>query len=61
LGRRYQLSLSIGIVASDPAPAPDLQQLLEQADAQMYEDKQKRRGSGDAWRAANGAKAAQAG
>jgi len=43
LGRRYQLSLSVGIVASDPAQAPDLQQLLEQADAQMYEDKQKRR------------------
>jgi GGDEF domain-containing protein len=42
LGRCYQLSLSVGIVASDPAPAPDLQ-LLEQADAQMYEDKQKRR------------------
>jgi two-component system, cell cycle response regulator len=42
-GRRYELSLSIGIVASDPSQPPDLEQLLHRADALMYQDKQKRR------------------
>ena len=41
--RRYQLSLSIGIVASDGAPADDLEQLLHQADALMYQQKRERR------------------
>jgi two-component system, cell cycle response regulator len=46
--RRYQLSLSIGIVASDPAKPPDLEQLLHQADALMYRHKQERRLSREA-------------
>jgi len=41
--RRYLLSLSIGIVASDAAQTPDLEQLLHQADALMYRHKQERR------------------
>ena len=41
-GRRYQLSLSMGIVASGGTPFPDLGQLLNQADALMYQQKRDR-------------------
>ena len=41
--RRYQLSLSIGIVASDAAQRPDVGEMLRQADALMYHQKQDRR------------------
>jgi len=42
-GRRYPLSLSIGIVPGDSAQSQDLEQLLHQADALMYRHKQDRR------------------
>jgi two-component system cell cycle response regulator len=38
-GRRYDLSFSIGIVTSDTTQPTDLENLLSQADALMYEDK----------------------
>lgn len=39
-GRRYDLSLSIGMVTADATQQPiDLQQLLSRADALMYEEK----------------------
>jgi len=41
-GRPYRLSLSVGIVASDPASALDIEQLLHQADALMYQQKRNR-------------------
>jgi diguanylate cyclase (GGDEF)-like protein len=41
-GRRYRLSLSIGIVASDASSSPDLEDLLHQADALMYRSKRER-------------------
>ena len=40
--RRYLLSLSVGIVASDATHPPDLGQLLHQADALMYQYKRQR-------------------
>ena len=42
-GRRYHLSLSIGIVLSDATQHSDLEQLLAQADALMYRQKQSKR------------------
>ena len=41
-GRRYRLSLSVGIVASDAAQPTDLEQLLHQADGLMYQQKRDR-------------------
>jgi len=41
--RRYMLSLSVGIVASQTAPPPDLEHLMQQADALMYVQKQEKR------------------
>ncbi len=40
LGRRYDLSLSIGVVAADMTQPVDLELLLSQADAAMYQQKQ---------------------
>ena len=42
-GRRYALSLSVGIVAANVAEPADLEQLLHQADALMYAQKQKKK------------------
>jgi two-component system cell cycle response regulator len=42
-GRRYLLSLSIGIVAANVREPADLEQLLHEADALMYAQKQKKR------------------
>ena len=42
-GRRYPLSLSVGIVAADVTEPADLEQLLHQADALMYAQKQKKK------------------
>jgi two-component system, cell cycle response regulator len=42
-GRRYALSLSIGIVAANVNDPADLQQLLNKADALMYDQKQKKK------------------
>lgn len=42
-GRRYALSLSIGIVAANVNEPADLEQLLNQADALMYAQKQKKK------------------
>jgi diguanylate cyclase (GGDEF)-like protein len=42
LDARYALSLSVGIVASDPTQSPDLEQLLHEADALMYRQKRDR-------------------
>ena len=39
-GRRYALSLSVGIVAANTTEPANLEQLLQQADARMYEQKQ---------------------
>jgi diguanylate cyclase (GGDEF)-like protein/PAS domain S-box-containing protein len=39
-GRRYELSFSIGVIAPDITQLADLEQLLSQADAVMYEQKQ---------------------
>jgi diguanylate cyclase (GGDEF)-like protein len=39
-GRRYELSFSIGVIAPDITQPADLEQLLSQADAVMYEQKQ---------------------
>ncbi len=38
-GRRYHLSFSIGVVTTDVAQPVELEQLLSQADALMYEEK----------------------
>lgn len=40
LGRRYNLSLSIGIVPGDSTRLPDIEQLLSEADTLMYQNKQ---------------------
>jgi GGDEF domain-containing protein len=43
-GRRYELSLSVGIAGYDPeAPVP-LDELLARADGLMYEDKRRNEG-----------------
>jgi len=42
-GRRYALSLSVGIVVANVAEHADLEQLLHQADALMYAQKQKKK------------------
>jgi diguanylate cyclase (GGDEF)-like protein len=42
-GRRYHLSLSLGLVCSDAIDVPEIAQLLDEADAAMYRDKQDRR------------------
>jgi two-component system, cell cycle response regulator len=42
-GRRYALSLSVGIVAANVTESADLEQLLHQADALMYVQKQKKK------------------
>lgn len=44
-GRQYDLSFSIGIVADDATQQSDLEQLLSQADALMYEHKRSKRAS----------------
>lgn len=41
--RRYLLSVSVGIVISDPHQPPSVEEMLAQADALMYEEKQKGR------------------
>jgi diguanylate cyclase (GGDEF)-like protein len=41
--RRYQLSLSIGIVASEDTPPYDLERLMHQADLLMYQHRRDRR------------------
>ena len=41
-GRRYQLSLSIGIVSGDATKDSDLETLLGRADALMYEQKRRK-------------------
>jgi diguanylate cyclase (GGDEF)-like protein len=43
--RRYPLSVSVGIVAANAQTEPSMGELLAQADARMYEEKQKRRSS----------------
>lgn len=43
LDRRYQLSVSIGIVIADPQRASSVEEMLAQADTLMYEEKQKGR------------------
>ncbi len=43
--RRYLLSLSVGIVAYDPVQPRSLENLMEQADARMQEQKRNRRAS----------------
>jgi diguanylate cyclase (GGDEF)-like protein len=42
-GRRYLLSLSVGIVAANVIEPADLEQLLNKADALMYAQKQKKK------------------
>ncbi len=42
-GRRYPLSLSIGIVAADATEPTNLEYLLQQADSLMYAEKQKKK------------------
>jgi len=42
-GRRYALSLSVGIVAANVAEDADLEQLLHKADKLMYTQKQKKK------------------
>ncbi len=42
-GRRYDLSLSVGIVPSDATQHADLEQLLSEADALMYRQKQSKK------------------
>jgi two-component system, cell cycle response regulator len=44
-GRRYQLSLSIGIASNKPGEVASIEQLLHVADALMYQCKQTRRES----------------
>jgi len=45
LGRRYNLSFSIGIVAADMTQPADLELLLSRADAAMYQQKQEKQAS----------------
>ena len=42
-GRRYALSLSVGIVAANVTEPADLEQLLHEADSLMYAEKQKKK------------------
>ena len=42
-GRRYSLSISIGLTCSDAIDVPDIAQLLDLADAAMYRQKQDKR------------------
>ena len=42
-GRRYALSLSVGIVAANVTEPADLEQLLHEADSVMYTQKQKKK------------------
>jgi two-component system, cell cycle response regulator len=44
-GRRYPLSFSVGIVPANPPGTADVQKLLQQADALMYAQKQKKKTS----------------
>jgi diguanylate cyclase (GGDEF)-like protein len=44
-GRRYQLSLSVGMVLVTPPHPATLEQLMAQADALMYEQKQGKKSS----------------
>ena len=44
-GRSYTLSIGRGVVRFDPDHPRSLQQLLDQADARLYEDKRGRKGS----------------
>lgn len=46
-GRSYELSLSVGIVAADLGQPAELDQLLSEADALMYEHKKSKSGSRD--------------
>lgn len=41
--RRYALCVSVGVVTSDPQQSPSVEELLAQADALMYEEKQRGR------------------
>ena len=41
--RRYELSLSIGVVSSLSMRSPDLEQLIQDADAEMYRHKREKR------------------
>ena len=41
--RRYPLSLSIGLAAFDPEHPCSIEELMAQADAAMYEQKQRKR------------------
>jgi diguanylate cyclase (GGDEF)-like protein/PAS domain S-box-containing protein len=45
--RRYRLSLSVGAAVSDPQTPKPLQELLELADASMYEQKRARQAAGN--------------
>lgn len=45
LGRRYDLSFSIGIVAGDANRLSDIEQLLSEADARMYQNKNSKKAS----------------
>ena len=47
-GRHFRLSVSVGIVAYDPAEPLPLDELMARADALMYEDKRARRNPGPA-------------
>jgi diguanylate cyclase (GGDEF)-like protein len=42
-GRRYSLCVSIGIITADPQRLLSVEEMLAQADALMYEEKQERR------------------
>lgn len=41
--RRYSLCVSVGVVAADAGESLSVEEMLAQADARMYEEKQKRR------------------
>src|SRR6267142_6419615 len=43
-GRRYPLSLNLGIISANTSAPSDLQHLLQQADARMYEQKAEKEG-----------------
>jgi len=43
LTRHYDLSLSIGIVPGDTTRLSDIEQLLSEADALMYQNKQSKK------------------
>ena len=46
-GRRFQLSVSVGIAQSDPARKITLPELIARADANMYKNKRDRKNGGD--------------